>query len=141
MNTPLDSPRSDHPSPIPPLSQSRHGDMACETLYVHKHGQCAKVGESEPAALGSKCMRPPEHRSPVSGRSGPEITNILMDPRSANRMSHAAMVAPNYLSLSVQNPAEGLPIYCWSVCAKACMCAADRAAVTTWRIALVTNSG
>ncbi len=37
---------------IPPLSQSRHGDMACETLYVHKHVQCAKVGESEPAARG-----------------------------------------------------------------------------------------
>jgi PD-(D/E)XK nuclease superfamily len=26
--------------------------MACETLYVHKHVQCARVGESEPAARG-----------------------------------------------------------------------------------------
>jgi len=52
MKLPLDSPRSDHPRPIPPLSQSRHGDMACETLYVHKHVQCARLAESEPAARG-----------------------------------------------------------------------------------------
>src|SRR4029077_20062583 len=45
-----DSLRSDHVRPIPPLSQSRHGDMACETLYVRKHVQCARTGESEPAA-------------------------------------------------------------------------------------------
>ncbi len=44
--------RPNHPSLIPPLSQSRHGDMACETLYVRKHVQCARVGESEPAARG-----------------------------------------------------------------------------------------
>ncbi len=52
MKFPLDSPRSDHPSPIPPLSQSRHGDMACETLYVRKHVQGARLWESEPAARG-----------------------------------------------------------------------------------------
>ena len=41
------------PHSIPPLSQSRHGDMACETLYVRKHVQCAKkVAVSEPAARG-----------------------------------------------------------------------------------------
>lgn len=44
---------SDDPHSIPPLSQSRHGDMACETLYVRKHVQCAKeVAVSEPAARG-----------------------------------------------------------------------------------------
>jgi hypothetical protein len=37
---------------IPPLSLSRHSDMACETLYVQKHVQQAKVAESEPAARG-----------------------------------------------------------------------------------------
>jgi hypothetical protein len=37
---------------IPALSQSRHGDMACETLYVRKHVQGARLGESEPAARG-----------------------------------------------------------------------------------------
>jgi hypothetical protein len=37
---------------ILPLSQSRHGDMGCETLYVHKHVQCARLAESEPAARG-----------------------------------------------------------------------------------------
>jgi len=42
---------------IPPLSQSRHGDMACETLYVRKHVQCARVGESEPAARGIEIHR------------------------------------------------------------------------------------
>jgi PD-(D/E)XK nuclease superfamily len=37
---------------IPPLSQSRHGDMACETLYVCKHVKGLILGESEPAARG-----------------------------------------------------------------------------------------
>jgi hypothetical protein len=37
---------------LPPLSQSRHGDMACETLYVQRHVQGAILGESEPAARG-----------------------------------------------------------------------------------------
>lgn len=37
---------------IPPLSQSRYGDMACETLYVQKHVQGTILGESEPAARG-----------------------------------------------------------------------------------------
>jgi hypothetical protein len=40
------------PKIVPPLSQSRRGDMACETLYVHKHVQRAKVAESQPAARG-----------------------------------------------------------------------------------------
>lgn len=39
---------------IPPLSQSRRGDMGCETLYVHKHIQCARLAESEPAARGTE---------------------------------------------------------------------------------------
>src|SRR5436309_648062 len=52
MKIPSDSIGSDYPRPIPPLSQSRHGDMACEALYVRKHVQCARVGESEPAARG-----------------------------------------------------------------------------------------
>jgi hypothetical protein len=37
---------------LPALSQSRHGDMACETLYVRKHVQGTKVANSEPAARG-----------------------------------------------------------------------------------------
>jgi len=37
---------------IPPLSQSRHGDMACESLYVCKHVQGARLGESGPAVRG-----------------------------------------------------------------------------------------
>src|SRR5258707_2916542 len=37
---------------IPPLSQSRYGDMACETLYVCKHVLGTRLGESEPAARG-----------------------------------------------------------------------------------------
>jgi len=39
---------------IPPLSQSRYGDMACETLYVCKHVQCTRLGESEAAARGTE---------------------------------------------------------------------------------------
>jgi len=42
---------------IPPLSQSRHGDMACETLYVFKHVQGARLGESEPAERGTEIHR------------------------------------------------------------------------------------
>lgn len=50
MKHPLDSPRLDHSSPIPALSQSQHCDMACETLYFRKHVQAARLGESQPAA-------------------------------------------------------------------------------------------
>ena len=39
---------------IPPLSQSRYGDMACATLYVCKHVQGARLGESEAAARGTE---------------------------------------------------------------------------------------
>src|SRR5215469_2624512 len=39
---------------LPPLSQSRYGDMACETLYVRKHVHGLKFGESEPAARGTE---------------------------------------------------------------------------------------
>jgi hypothetical protein len=42
---------------VSPLSQSRHGDMACETLYVQKHVQHAKVADSEPAARGIEIHR------------------------------------------------------------------------------------
>ncbi|HEV2618137.1 MAG TPA: PD-(D/E)XK nuclease family protein [Candidatus Acidoferrales bacterium] len=34
------------------MSQSRQGDMACETLYVRKHVQGVKLADSEPAARG-----------------------------------------------------------------------------------------
>ena len=52
MKVPTDSLRVDHPKPIPPLSQSRHGDMACQTLYVHKHVRRLRGAESAPAARG-----------------------------------------------------------------------------------------
>jgi hypothetical protein len=42
---------------LPPLSQSRYGDMACETLYVCKHVQGGKIGESVPAARGIEIHR------------------------------------------------------------------------------------
>lgn len=37
---------------VPPLSQSRQGDMACETLYIRKHVQGGKLAESGPATRG-----------------------------------------------------------------------------------------
>jgi PD-(D/E)XK nuclease superfamily len=40
------------PQAVPPLSQSRQSDMACETLYVCKHAQGHRVAESGPAARG-----------------------------------------------------------------------------------------
>jgi hypothetical protein len=41
----------------PALSQSRRNDMACETLYVCKHVQRAKMADSEPAARGIEIHR------------------------------------------------------------------------------------
>ncbi len=52
MSIPTNSTRPNLLRSIVPLSQSRHGDMACETLYVSKHVQGARLGESEPAARG-----------------------------------------------------------------------------------------
>src|SRR5690348_6509366 len=49
--TPSDTHIGD-PVAIPPLSQSRHGDMACETLYTQKHVRCERVPESGPASRG-----------------------------------------------------------------------------------------
>jgi len=43
---------SDASKNVPPLSQSRYGDMACETLYVHKHSLYERMAESEAAARG-----------------------------------------------------------------------------------------
>ena len=42
---------------IPPLSQSRYGDMACPILYIRKHLDGATLGESEPAARGIEIHR------------------------------------------------------------------------------------
>src|SRR6266480_919479 len=42
---------------VPPLSQSRQGDMACETLYVFKHVRHEKIPDSEPAARGIEIHR------------------------------------------------------------------------------------
>ena len=42
---------------IPPLSQSRHGDMACDTLYFRKHVQRARAADSEAAARGIEIHR------------------------------------------------------------------------------------
>ena len=41
----------------PPLSQSRQGDMACETLYVRKHFQGGRLAESGAAARGIEIHR------------------------------------------------------------------------------------
>jgi len=57
MRTPTDDLAADPPRRIPPLSQSRHGDMACESLYVCKHVQGASLGESEPVARGIEIHR------------------------------------------------------------------------------------
>jgi hypothetical protein len=48
---------TDQLSSIQPLSQSRHGDMACETLYVYRHVKGEKVADSEPAARGIEIHR------------------------------------------------------------------------------------
>lgn len=44
--------RSQETAGIPPLSQSRRGDMACELLYIQKHVCHIASGESQPAARG-----------------------------------------------------------------------------------------
>ncbi|HYM00103.1 MAG TPA: PD-(D/E)XK nuclease family protein [Blastocatellia bacterium] len=42
---------------IPPLSQSRFGDMACDSLYFHKHVQGFRAADSEAAARGIEIHR------------------------------------------------------------------------------------
>jgi hypothetical protein len=42
---------------IPPLSQSRRGDMACDILYFHKHVQPTRAADSEAAARGIEIHR------------------------------------------------------------------------------------
>ncbi len=42
---------------VPSLSQSRQGDMACETLYVRKHVQAGRLAESGAAARGIEIHR------------------------------------------------------------------------------------
>src|SRR5579883_3558662 len=37
---------------LPPLSQSRYGDMSCETLYIQKHVRCERTAESQAAERG-----------------------------------------------------------------------------------------
>ena len=45
------------PHRLPPLSQSRHGDMACQALYVRKHVHGTGIAETEPAARGIEIHR------------------------------------------------------------------------------------
>lgn len=52
MNTPRKGAAALKPYGFPPLSQSRHGDMACETLYVCKHVEYRCLAQSGPAARG-----------------------------------------------------------------------------------------
>jgi PD-(D/E)XK nuclease superfamily len=52
MNLKPESSPGAPPQGVPPLSQSRQGDMACETLYVRKHVQGGRVAESGPATRG-----------------------------------------------------------------------------------------
>jgi len=37
---------------LPPLSQSRYGDLACEALYVCKHVRCERIANSDGAVRG-----------------------------------------------------------------------------------------
>jgi PD-(D/E)XK nuclease superfamily len=57
MNPRAESLTSASPQAVPPLSQSRQGDMACETLYVRKHVQGGRVAESGPATRGIEIHR------------------------------------------------------------------------------------
>lgn len=43
---------SDALKDVPPLSQSRYGDMACDFLYLHKHARYERIADSEAAARG-----------------------------------------------------------------------------------------
>jgi len=52
MKAPLEYKAEHELTRIPPLSQSRQGDMACEILYVRKHVQGGRLAESAPAARG-----------------------------------------------------------------------------------------
>lgn len=51
---PLRPDRLTAPQAMPPLSQSRYEDLACETLYIRKHVQGVRVGDSQPAVRGTE---------------------------------------------------------------------------------------
>ena len=57
MTPKAENPRSSLLRTVPPLSQSRQGDMACETLYVRKHVQGGRLAESGAAARGIEIHR------------------------------------------------------------------------------------
>lgn len=57
MNSAERRPCAIRPGTLTPLSQSRQGDMACETLYVFKHVRCETIAGSEPAARGTEIHR------------------------------------------------------------------------------------
>jgi hypothetical protein len=52
MKVSAESLRSEHSREIPPLSQSRYGDMACNFLYLHKHVRHDRMADSEAAERG-----------------------------------------------------------------------------------------
>jgi hypothetical protein len=50
--------RAEHaPTRLPPLNQSRQGDMACQILYARKHVQRGRMAESGPATRGIEIHR------------------------------------------------------------------------------------
>jgi hypothetical protein len=57
MNSSEGQPCAIQPGTLTPLSQSRQGDMACETLYIFKHVRRETIAESEPAARGAEIHR------------------------------------------------------------------------------------
>ncbi len=77
MNTKAESVASASPPAVPPLSQSRQGDMACETLYVFKHVQGGRVEESEPAARGIEIHRTLAAYLNHLVRTSPNISQVV----------------------------------------------------------------
>jgi len=57
---------------LSPLSQSRHGDMACETLYIRKHVQSAHACATHLLAQGLTLTEVGGHL----GHSTPEATLV-----------------------------------------------------------------
>ena len=65
---------------IPPLSQSRYGDMACETLYVQKHVQGAIWGNQSLQHEGLKSTKSWQATSTTSSERGAPATSKYSTP-------------------------------------------------------------
>lgn len=115
---------SDNLKPIPPLSQSRHADMACQCLYVRKHVIGGPMAETQAAARGIEVHQILatyiNHLIRTKGSTDLELFDHSAPPTITTKLSVAGALAlaprsllAGFLSL--------LPRFaCWELLSSAC---------------------